>query len=965
VSAVHELVPKALELHGTAETPLAKSPADSLAAMATKPGLQIDLAVAEPLVVDPVAIDWGPDGKLWVVEMLDYPMGMDGKYKPGGRIRLLEDTDGDGRYDKATVFLDNLPFPTGVMAWGKGVLICAAPDIIYAEDTKGTGHADVVRKIFTGFATDNYQARVNSLALGLDNWVHGANGLLGGVVHSANSSAGVDISGRDFRMNPETGAFEPVAGVTQQGRARDDWDNWFGCSNSAFLFQFPLPDYYVRRNPHIPAPPSRLMLPADADPSIVYPASHPLERFNSPESLNHVTSGCGLGLYRDTLLGADFSGDTFTCEPVHNLVHRLKLTPKGVAFDARRAADEQTSEFLTSKDNWFRPVQVRTGPDGALWVVDMYRFVIEHPRWIPPDMLAKLDVRAGADKGRIYRIYPKGAKLRPIRDLTKLATPELVSALETPNGTMRDLVQMELLHRADTAANEPLVNIFHTSQLPAVRLQALCTLDGLHALTPELLEQALADANPTVRRHAVRLSENLLAKSPDVAAACLKLVSDPDIGVRYQLALSLGEWNNEQATRALGAIACTAPDDTWLRAAVLSSSAHQPLEVLKATLAAPGNTGDRGELAGDLIATAAGTAARIEDLGQLLTVIAPASGAKIENWQVIGLLHWQDAMDRRKAQVTDFLNSSDPAVRAAAKEMKRVYVAAHSLAGDAKADEALRAAAIRLFGRGLNDPQKDLPQLAAHLDPAAPLPFQRAALDTLARSRSDQAPDILLGGWARHGPAMRIAIIGTLLSRDEWTGGLLSAVEKGVVASSDIPTASRERLAKHTSESIRKRAMALLPNRPSDRAAVVAKYQVVADLQAHAEKGATVFKNICSVCHNYLGQGQEVGPNVTTFRNKSVQDFLIAILDPNAAVEPRYTAYSVQTKDGRSLYGVISSESATTLVITQPGGVRETILRSDIATLTSSARSLMPEGLEQAISPQELADLIAYLKGGG
>jgi putative heme-binding domain-containing protein len=297
--------------------------------------------------------------------------------------------------------------------------------------------------------------------------------------------------------------------------------------------------------------------------------------------------------------------------------------------------------------------------------------------------------------------------------------------------------------------------------------------------------------------------------------------------------------------------------------------------------------------------------------------------------------------------------------------MKRVYAAAHSLAGDAGASEALRTAAIRLFGRGFNDSQKDLPQLATHLDPAAPLPFQKAALDTLARSRSDQTPAILVGGWARHGPAMRTAIIGTLLSRDAWTAALLDAVEKGVVAPSDIPAASRERLAKYANESIRKRALALLPDRPSDRAAVVAKYQVVANLAGHAEKGATVFKTICSVCHNYLGQGQEVGPNVTTFRNKSVQDFLIAILDPNAAVEPRYTAYSVQTKDGRSLYGVISSESATTLVITQPGGVRETILRSDIATLTSAARSLMPEGLEQAISPQELADLIAYLKGGG
>src|SRR5207302_4302972 len=185
-----------------------------------------------PLVVDPVAIDFGPDGKLWVAEMCDYPAGKDGKYRPGGRIRVLEDTDGDGVYDKATVFLDGLPFPTGVTAWRKGVLICAAPDILYAEDTNGDGRADVIKKVFTGFNTGNYQARVNSLSLGLDNWIYGANGLLGGIITnvgaltasagkslytSAATGAKFDIRGRDFRINPNTWAMEPASDLTQQG----------------------------------------------------------------------------------------------------------------------------------------------------------------------------------------------------------------------------------------------------------------------------------------------------------------------------------------------------------------------------------------------------------------------------------------------------------------------------------------------------------------------------------------------------------------------------------------------------------------------------------------------------------------------------------------------------------------------------------------------------------------------------
>ena len=481
--AVRELLPDSFRTGKTAEIKPVP-PEESLRLFHPKPGFTVGLVAAEPEVVDPVAIDFGADGKLWVVEMRDYPSGMDGQGQPGGRVKFLEDRDGDGRYEKATVFLEGLPFPTGIMAWRKGALVTAAPDILYAEDTDGDGRADHVAKLFTGFVTENFQARVNGLSRGPDSWIYGANGLLGGSIHGTATGNTVDIRGRDFRLNPDTGAFETVSGLTQQGRVRDDWGHWFGSDNSTLAWHYPFPEHYLRRNAEVVPPELRLRV--ESSPR-VFPASLTLERFNNPESANSATSACGGDIYRDNLLGDDYYGDCFVNEPVHNLTTRLKLSASGVSFKGYRAADEKQSEFLASADHFSRPVQVRTGPDGALWVVDMYRLVIEHPKWIAAEQLAQLEVRSGDDRGRIYRVYPTGKKLRPVRDLTKLSAPELVAALDTPNGPVRDLIQEQLLQRGDLSVGEALADLSVKSTWPATRLQALAVLDGLHAIQPQWL----------------------------------------------------------------------------------------------------------------------------------------------------------------------------------------------------------------------------------------------------------------------------------------------------------------------------------------------------------------------------------------------------------------------------------------------------------------------------------------------
>jgi putative membrane-bound dehydrogenase-like protein len=333
VGAVYEVVPRDyLAATRTNPLPRATTPEEALAALRPRPDLTVQLVASEPLILDPVAIEFGTDGRLWVVEMRDYPQGIDGKWKPGGRISVLADSDGDGRYDRSSVFMDDIPFPTGVLPWRNGALVCAAPDILYGEDTDGDGRADVIRKVLTGFNTKNYQARVNSLTLGLDDWVYAANGLRGGVIYSpAHPERKIDIRGQDFRFQPDTGVIETVAGRSQYGRVRDDGDNWFGTTAGNLLLHFPLAERYARRNPHVPLSAAVVQLPSGPSRSRLFTISDAMKRFNQPTHANQVTAACGLGLYRDTLLGESFYGDAFVCEPAHSLVTRIDLTAQPCA----------------------------------------------------------------------------------------------------------------------------------------------------------------------------------------------------------------------------------------------------------------------------------------------------------------------------------------------------------------------------------------------------------------------------------------------------------------------------------------------------------------------------------------------------------------------------------------------------------------------------------------------------------
>jgi putative membrane-bound dehydrogenase-like protein len=955
VRAVHSLLPLGFRSEKSLkEFPPGKSAEESKQCIKVDGELRVELVAAEPLVQSPVAIDWDLKGRLWVLEMYDYPSGLHDDNRPGGRVVLLESSKGDGRYDKRTVFLDGLAYPQGLMCWRSGVLVCAAPDILYAADDDHDGRADSRKVLFSGFNPDNQQWEVNGLSWGLDNWVYGASSIRNDPIRMADGKAPLELGGRDFRMNPDTGAFEPAAGRTQFCRVRDDFGNWFGNDNSNPLYHYPLEERYVRRNPNVTYPSPKVSVVADKDPTRLYPISRLLERFNNPESANRVTSACGPSIYRDSLLFGDRGErlDAFFCEPVHNLVRRVVLTPKGATFEGHRSpADER--EFLASTDNWFRPVQTRTGPDGALWIVDMYRFVIEHPRWITAERLKTLDTRAGHDMGRIYRVVPRDARARAVEDLSTLSAEQFAAKLDHPNGVVRDLIHRELVHRKDNAAVIPLRTVVRGGRTPAARAQALWALLALNPLEVEALHTALVDADARVRRQSIRVADSLVSFVPFLGDRLIEMAHDADPAVRYQLALTIGEANGPGVPAALAELLTASPDDLWMGAAVLSASAKCPVELLERLRKSP--TAETVAVRSQLALTVASTGAP-EHLGRALSLVLPedASFATVSDFELTASV--LDTIERRKLTVAELPGD-------AAEKLRAVSSHARVIARDdvSRAD-ARFVAALALLGRAPGD-EADV-EIAGKLLNALSVPrVQTAALGVLRRSRDPRAAEGLVAALPRVSPSLREQVFQALTARTGLAEALLNAVETGAVARADIPAAIREKLMNHRNSALRERAAKSLAVSPTPaRAKALAEFQPTLKLTGDPGRGRALFEKSCAACHALGGLGYPVGPDLTALTDKSAGYLLTAIVDPNAAVEGRFVAYQVETSDGDTHVGLLTDENAASLTLIQPNGLRQMIRRNDIKSLSTTKLSLMPEGLEQGLTPQDLADLIAFVQ---
>jgi len=967
-----------------------QTPEESLLSLRTKPGFRAELVASEPLIESPVAIAFGPDGKLWVAEMSDYPGGgfgsqdsaigesndalvpaesriLNPESTPSGQIRCVHDDNGDGVYDRSDVFLTGIPFPTGVTVWRNGVLICAAPDILFAEDTDGDGKADDVRKLFTGFATHNYQARVNSLEYGLDGWVYGACGIFGGDITNAATGEVIALGQRDFRFRPDTSEFEPVTGSTQQGRVRNDEDDWFGCNSGSMLMHYPLADHYLRRNPFLVPPSTVVGIAAEPDPGRLYSISDQvLFMLSGPP--NRPTAACGLGIYRDDFLGEGYRGNAFTCEPVNNLVHRQSLTPSGVTFSSRRAEDEQDREFLASTDPWFRPVQVRTGPDGALWVVDMYRYVIEHPIWIPPDTLATIDPRAGSTMGRIYRIVPESQPARTMPRLDRLTGTGLAAAMDSPNGTQRDLVQQLIQWRVDTSTIPTLSQLCRNSIRPAVRVQALSTwanlLDGERTAETGEANRAshsnglntavsamLADDAAEVRRHAVRIAERAIGESQDLAEIVVSAADDEDAFVRLQAGYSAVTLQTPYATRLLTKLLLHDADSAYIVAAAESSlTPDNVIAILTALRAA-----DAPATVSDRIRADAVVLAPPESVKSLLLQSAQLA---VRQPDVAGFRQFAGLLESLRQRPADNL-ATDAELQ---KHWTTALSAAIVAAADETAEPEVRLAAIHALAHGtfLGQPQTEI--LASLLILKTPPELQAAAIAALGRDGTPDIAERLMFDWPSREPRLRREIIGMLLTREAWTATLLAAIERGTLSAVELDLLQQQALRDHADVSIRTVAARSFARRiTANRQEVIDRYAAAIHNRGDAFNGKQVFQKHCANCHRLQDVGHEVGPDLAAYGGKSVQSLLIALFDPNQAVDPRYQNYIAVLNDGRSVTGLITEETSSGFTLLAAEAKKQHVLRSEVDELRSTGKTLMPEGFEQNATTDNINDLWAWV----
>lgn len=933
----------------------ALTPKEALGSMRVPENYVVELVAAEPLIEDPVHLAFDAQGRLWVVEMRDYPEGNGGR---GGCIKILEDINQDGQFDKATLFMDGLSWPNGVYPWRDGAVVSCAPDVFFARDTNGDGKADETKVLVTGFPAANPQHRVNGFAYSLYHELHFNSGDSADQVTVTSDGSRTKVAGRDIVLDVDRGLIHLTTGTSQYGRSRDDWENWFGNSNSFPTYHFVIEEDYLRRSKQAIENTTQQMFDPPVTPP-VFPASRTVDRFNDLWTANRFTSACSAIIVRDARYDIDGKSSLLVCEPVHNLIHRSLLTPLGATFAARRAPGEEQTEWFRSTDPWSRPVFVDNGPDGAMYVADMYRQFIEHTEWIPLSWQERIDVRAGEGKGRIYRVRHKDLPSQPFPNITEYSTAQLVELLTSTSGTLRDLAMQQLIWRNDDTAQTLLLQLATSSESSVARLTAWATVRAMKGLTPDQLVLGLNDKHPDVRRLVLRWSETLAEQDSALRANILRLAqqelnTEVPSRLALQYILSLGQWEEAEASMVIARMLAAHGNDPWILAAAATMK-----PVHDAALA-------------DIM------------VKQFQDRELPVTQRKRA---IVWLTRWltDSSNSSNKSNIEKFLQeleivgSDDPAtIELAAAWLKTLRKEpldqlplklqegaknATTYVNNEKFSESQRIAWISWLGLLDEYGTRDSSTLYTLLISTNSIELRRAALQRLLVMPDRDTAAGLINLWSKMSSDLQLNVTTALMSKASWTENLLAAIASAKIPVTDLDPASIAMLRGHENENIRKQAEKLFgTNSKVDRETLVATLVGQINERGDASRGEVLYRKHCAQCHQATGELSAIGPNLAALTDRSTQSLLTAVVHPNKAVEAKYKQRILVTTEGETLKGVVIQENASGVTLGMSDGSRRTIPSNEIEASRDSDQSLMPEGFEKTLSTEELSDLIKFLQ---
>ena len=949
------------------------------------PGFYMELAAAEPLVFDPVDMHFDEAGRAYVLEMPGYPLR-----DAESRLVQLEDADGDGRFDRRVVFSDRLGVASSFMPFRKGFLVASPPELLWIADRDGDGQEDVREVVLVGFSNDNLQHNFNGLTYGLDNWIYIANGgNSGSPAFPGRPETAVPLRGGDLRLRSDLGQLARV-GESSGGfkLTFDPWGHLFETHNLEHNLHLVFEDRYLEGVAGKPA--HSLVNISDHESnglSRIYPIGEQETRVNHPEQSGYFSGSCGITYYGGGLFPEDFGHGFFVADVVLNLVHFDHLRDSSSAFATSRYG--RNTEFLASSDRAFRPVNFTVGPDGSLFVLDMHREVIEHPEWIPDELERDLDLHAGKQQGRIYRIRPRETP-GPVPAWDFSTPAGLVEALGHPNQWVRTTAQRLMVMETPGVAVADLEAVLRESPDPQHRLHALWTLEGLGRLSDPGLMQALGDASPGVRENALKIAEGRAAGTPGFLEAILAHCEDPHPRVRLRAVLALagmgGLTDDPQRTmeinRAIAGLLDRQEPDQWVLRASTAALQPQAASFLGEHVGQWQQTGPWSRVLRDLAEAMGRTAtpAEIADLlGSMNTpALRPASrealGALAAGWSEMGRARPGAVPALEQALSSLEAGSDRSSVLAVAGFRKalglppsgtlnRLLANSQSYARD-----STRSAEERLEWLQLADlapfPAR-VGTLESFLDSRAPLSLQREALRQLRESDDAQVPSLLLAAWDRLGPESRRLATDILLYKEAYHEPLLQAMETRRVQLGEFNLDLERRRILLFSEdpAIRQRAEKLFSDAGVvQRAEVMESFRPALALPGDIERGSALFAGRCATCHKMGDAGVSVGPVLTEIGRKSRETLLHDILDPNAAADPEYLAHTVVDETGTLYTGVVVRETDQEVALQLMGGEERVFQKSRIRRFTSSGLSLMPEGLEQGMTPEDMSDLLAFLQ---